>query len=107
MQVGLKNSGEETYSQFDAIVKTPGRKPSAHISILPPETAAATTIARRVVFRERTDSVPPNEQDGDRGAGSCGFADERGMRRFYRQLRQGLHYLCRSNGRKRHHHVHA
>ena len=49
----------------------------------------------------------PDEQDGDRSACARSFADERGMRRFPREHRQGLHHLCRSDGRQRDHHVHA
>src|SRR5258708_18720219 len=29
------------------------------------------------------------------------------VRGFHWEQRQGFHYLCRSNGRERHHHVHA
>src|SRR5207249_11314302 len=47
------------------------------------------------------------EQDGDRGAGAGGFADKRRVRSVYWQQRESVHYLCRSNGGQRDHHVHA
>ncbi len=47
------------------------------------------------------------EQDGHRGASAGSSADERRLRCFPREQRQGLHHLRRSNGRQRDHDVHA
>ncbi len=60
-----------------------------------------------LVFPLRADNVRRDEQDGDRGAGARSVADQRRLRGFYRQQRQGLYHLCRSNRRQRHHNVHA
>ena len=61
---------------------------------------------RSLVFRP-AGYVRADEQNGDRGAGARGLADQRRLRGFSREQRQGLHHLCRSNGRQRDHDVHA
>src|SRR6266478_6472267 len=43
-----------------------------------------------LVFPRPADNVPC-EQDGDRGAGPGGFADQRGVRSFFGEQRQGVH----------------
>src|SRR3954469_5803361 len=58
-------------------------------------------------FLSRPITVCADEQDGHRSASPSRVADQRRLRRFPREQRQGLYHLRRSDRRQRDHDVHA